>query len=333
MTGIAVVGAGYWGPNLIRNFAANTKCEALWVCDKDAARLENIGRRFPAAHLTESFGEVIESKADAVVIATPVGTHYTLAKAALEAGKHVFVEKPLASSAKEAEELVELADKKNLRLMVGHTFEYSPPVRKVSSLIDSGEMGDVFFVSSMRVNLGLFQNDISVIWDLAPHDFSILFSWIKDKPVSISATGKAFVQEGIPDVAFISTTFESGAVAHIEVSWLAPSKLRRTTVVGSKKMLVYDDTEVVEKVKIYDRGVDFPDPETFGEWQLSYRTGDILVPRLDQFEPLALETSEFLDAIEESRAPLTDGKSGLQVVRALEAAQQSLEAGGAPVKL
>ncbi len=333
MTGIAVVGAGYWGPNLIRNFANNPKCDALWVCDRDPARLENIGRRFPAATLSENFGSIIESDADAVVIATPVGTHYALAKSTLEAGKHVFVEKPLAASTKEAEELVELADKKDLRLMVGHTFEYSPPVRKVSSLIDSGEMGDIFFVSSMRVNLGLFQNDISVIWDLAPHDFSILFSWIKDKPVSVSATGKGFVQAGIPDVAFISTTFESGAVAHIEVSWLAPSKLRRTTVVGSKKMLVYDDTEVVEKVKIYDRGVDFPDPKTFGEWQLSYRTGDILVPRLDQFEPLALETSEFLDSIEEGRAPLTDGRSGLQVVRALEAAQKSVEAGGAPVAL
>ncbi len=330
---VAVVGAGYWGPNLIRNFAANALCKDLWVCEKDADRLEQIKSRFPQIKATQSFEEVLLSEVDAVVLATPVGTHYPLAKKALESGKHVFVEKPLASSVAEAEELVALADEKKLTLMVGHTFEYSPPVRKISSLIEKGDLGDVFFVSSMRVNLGLHQKDVSVIWDLAPHDFSILFSWIGEEPKTITATGGTFVQDGIPDVAFITTKFESGIVAHIEVSWLAPSKLRRTTVVGSKKMVVYDDTESIEKVKVFDRGVQYKDPETFGEFQLSYRTGDILIPKLDQFEPLALEATEFLSSIQNGTAPLSDGRSGLRVVKALQAAQESLDNGGTPVHL
>ena len=330
---VAVVGAGYWGPNLIRNFAANALCRELWVCERDAERLEKIKSRFPGIRATQSFEQVLESDVDALVLATPVGTHYQLAMKAMEAGKHVFVEKPMASSVKEAEALVDMAAKKGLTLMVGHTFEYSPPVRKISSLISSGDLGDVFFVSSMRVNLGLHQKDVSVIWDLAPHDFSILFSWIGEEPKCITATGGTFVQKGIPDVAFISTTFESGIVAHIEVSWLAPSKLRRTTVVGSKKKVVYDDTESIEKVKIFDRGVQYKDPETFGEFQLSYRTGDILIPKLDQFEPLGLEATEFLTSIQNKTAPLSDGLSGLRVVRALEAAQTSLDNGGAPVNL
>ena len=330
---VAVVGAGYWGPNLSRNFAANALCKELWVCERDADRLEQIKSRFPQVKATQSFEEVLLSDVDAMVLATPVGTHFPLAKKALEAGKHVFVEKPLASSVAEAEELVQLAEEKKLTLMVGHTFEYSPPVRKISSLIESGDLGDIFFVSSMRVNLGLHQKDVSVIWDLAPHDFSILFSWIGEEPKTITATGGTFVQDGIPDVAFITTKFESGIVAHIEVSWLAPSKLRRTTVVGSKKMVVYDDTESIEKVKVFDRGVQYKDPETFGEFQLSYRTGDILIPKLDQFEPLALEATEFLTSIQNGTAPLSDGRSGLRVVRALEAAQTSLDNGGAPVNL
>jgi predicted dehydrogenase len=330
---VAVIGAGYWGPNLIRNFSANALCKELWVCERDADRLEQIKSRFPQVKATQSFEEVMLSEVDAVVLATPVGTHFPLAKKALESGKHVFVEKPLASSVAEAEELVQLADEKNLTLMVGHTFEYSPPVRKISSLIESGDLGDVFFVSSMRVNLGLHQKDVSVIWDLAPHDFSILFSWIGEEPKTITATGGTFVQDGIPDVAFITTKFESGIVAHIEVSWLAPSKLRRTTVVGSKKMVVYDDTESIEKVKVFDRGVQYKDPETFGEFQLSYRTGDILIPKLDQFEPLALEATEFLTSIQNGTAPLSDGRSGLRVVKALQAAQESLDNGGAPVHL
>ncbi|OGQ84989.1 MAG: hypothetical protein A2289_12585 [Deltaproteobacteria bacterium RIFOXYA12_FULL_58_15] len=333
MARIAVVGAGYWGPNLVRNFYAHESCGELWVCEQDQQRLERVRSRFPGIHYTRSFDEIIDSDLDGVVVATTVGTHYELAKRALEAGKHVFVEKPLAVSVKKAEELVDLAAKKGKTLMVGHTFEYSPPVLKVKELIDTGELGRIFFVSSMRVNLGLHQKDVSVIWDLAPHDFSILFCWLGEVPTSISTTGNAFVQKGIPDVAFISARFPSGTIAHLEVSWLAPSKLRRTAIVGDKKMAVYDDTEATEKVKIFDRGVDFKYPETFGEYQLSYRTGDILSPKLAQHEPLAMETLEFLRAIDEGIVPRSDGESGLRVVRALDAAQRSMEAGGSPVQL
>jgi predicted dehydrogenase len=333
MARVAVVGAGYWGPNLIRNLFAHKSCTELWVCDRDQKRLDGIKSRFPDLKFTQSYDQVLESDVQGVMIATPVGTHYELARRALAAGKHVFVEKPLAASVKEANALVEQADKAGRQLMVGHTFEYSPPVLKIQKLIKDGELGRVFFVSSMRVNLGLHQKDVSVIWDLAPHDFSILFSWINEKPESVSAVGNWFVSKGVADVAFISMRFPSGTIAHIEVSWLAPSKLRRTTVVGDKKMLVYDDTEAVEKVKIFDRGVDFKNPENFGEFQLSYRTGDILSPKLDTFEPLAMETLEFLQGIDDGKKVRTDGRSGLRVVEALAAAQQSLEQGGVPVRL
>ncbi|MEE8409375.1 MAG: Gfo/Idh/MocA family oxidoreductase [Myxococcota bacterium] len=333
MPRIAVVGAGYWGPNLIRNFFSHKTCTELWVCDKNADQLAKIRSRFPDLTFTESFDDVLGSDVDGVVIATPVGTHHRLAMKALEAGKHVFVEKPMAASVAQAREMLETAVDKGKTLMVGHTFEFSPPVIKIKELIDSGEIGRVYFVTSMRVNLGLHQKDVSVIWDLAPHDFSILFYWLGERPSSVSTTGRAFVQKGIPDVAFISCEFPSGTIAHLEVSWLAPSKLRRTTVVGDKKMVVYDDTEAIEKVKVFDRGVDYKDPETFGEFQLSYRSGDILSPKLAGTEPLAAETGEFLAAIDGGPKPRADGESGLRVVTALAAAQQSLERGGVPVKL
>jgi predicted dehydrogenase len=239
----------------------------------------------------------------------------------------------MAPSVAQARELVDRAEKVGRTLMVGHTFEFSPPVIKIKELIDSGELGDVFFVSSMRVNLGLHQKDVSVIWDLAPHDFSILFRWLGERPTTITTTGRAFVQKGIPDVAFIACEFPSGPIAHLEVSWLAPSKLRRTAIVGDRRMVVYDDTEAIEKVKVYDRGVDYKDPETFGEYHLSYRSGDILIPKLPSTEPLADETQEFLAAIEGKGGPRCDGESGLRVVEALAAAQESLEKGGAPVTL
>ena len=333
MAKIGVVGAGYWGPNLIRNFQAHKSCTELWVCDKDAGRLGRARERFPGVKTTDSYDELLKSGVDGVVVATNVGTHYALASKALEAGKHVFVEKPMASSVREAETLIRLAEQRGVTLMVGHTFEYSPPVSKIRDLIHSGELGRIFFISSMRVNLGLHQKDVSVIWDLAPHDFSILFSWLGERPTSVTATGKGFVQKGIADVAFISMVFPSDCIAHVEVSWLAPSKLRRTAVVGDKKMLVYDDMEAIEKVKIYDRGVDFKDPETFGEFQLSYRTGDILSPKIDGAEPLGLETLDFIKAVDEGRKPRADGRAGLKVVEALAAAQKSLEQGGAPVRL
>ena len=263
-----------------------------------------------------------------MAIATPVNTHFSIAQSALQNGKHVFVEKPFTFSSSEANQLIELAEEKGLTLMVGHTFEYSPPVVKIGELISEGVLGDIYFISSSRVNLGLHRKDVSVIWDLASHDFSILFSWLKAAPLRITAIGKDYVQKGIPDVAFINMEFPSGCVAHVEVSWLAPSKLRRTAVIGSEKMLVYDDTEVMEKVKIYDKGVDYKEPGTFGEFQLSYRAGDIVSPRLDNYEPLGVEVTHFFDCIRTGKRPKTDGVSGLRVVQALEAAQKSLENGG-----
>lgn len=329
----AVVGAGYWGPNLIRNLLSTQRLTNVIVCDQDEARLASVKKRFPSVQTTLDFDAVLgDDTIDAVLLATPISTHGPLGLRALDAGKHVFIEKPLASSVSDAEQLIETAKRRERVLMVGHTFEYSPPVLRTKQIIDRGELGDIFFISVMRVNLGLHQRDVSVIWDLVPHDFSILFYWLGESPSFIYAFGRDCVQTGIPDVAFLNLRFPSGVIANIEVAWLAPSKLRRTAVVGQRKMLVYDDTQNIEKVKIYDQGVDFRDPETFGEFNLSYRTGDIVSPKLPSEEPLMKEMEHFLDCIQSGETPRTDGWSGLRVVEALEAAETSL-ATGQPVEL
>lgn len=325
----AVVGLGYWGPNLLRNLNETGACGELTACDLDSERLERIKRRYPGVRVTTDFERILDDGTiDAVLIATPISTHYALAKRVLEAGKHCFVEKPMAHNSSAALDLVRIAEARSRTLMVGHTFEYSPPVIKIKEIISSGELGELFYISSSRVNLGLHQKDVSVIWDLAPHDFSVLFHWLNQDPVRIIAVGKDYVQRGIPDVAFITLEFESGTIANVHVSWLAPSKLRRTAVVGSRKMLVYDDTESIEKVKIFDKGVEYKDPETFGEYQLSYRAGDIVSPKLGNYEPLAVEMAHFMDCIETGEKPKSDGVSGLRVVRALEAAERSIKNGG-----
>ena len=246
----------------------------------------------------------------------------------MKAGKHVFVEKPITTEAGQARELLELAADNGLTLMVGHTFVFSPPVRKVKEIIESGDLGDVHFITSSRVNLGLHQRDVSVVWDLASHDLSILYYWLGEAAETVYVTGRGCVSPAIPDVAFVNLRFPSGVVADITVSWLSPVKLRRTMVVGSKKMLLYDDTESVEKVKLFDHGVDFKDPETFGEFQLSYRTGDIVAPKLESIEPLFAESTHFLECIEANCRPITDGLAGLRVVASLEAAEKSLHNGG-----
>lgn len=326
---VALIGHGYWGPNLLRNYFELPDVKVKWVCDRDAGKLGKAKTRYPSVLVSESYGDVLgDPEVDAVVIATPISTHFALADAALSAGKHVFVEKPLTASSDDAARLVRHAESRNLTLMVGHTFEFSPPVVKIKELIDSGEIGDVYFVSSSRVNLGLHQKDVSVIWDLAPHDFSILFDWLDEEPEYVSAMGRGCLNCDIPDVAFVNLRFPSGAVAEIELSWLSPVKLRRTIVVGSKKMLVYDDTETVEKVKVYDHGATVVDPTSFGEFQLSYRTGDIVSPHLDSYEPLHTEASHFVSCVREGRKPKTDGRSGLRVVRALEQAEASMAAHG-----
>ena len=334
MTSVAIVGHGYWGPNLLRNYARLPGAEIKWVCDRRPEALETARSNYPALPTTTDYERVLDdADVDAVVIATPISTHFALAKAALEAGKHVFVEKPMTSSAADAEELVRLADQTGLTLMVGHTFVFSPPVRKLGDLIDRGELGDIHFITASRVNLGLHQKDVSVVWDLATHDLSILYYWLGESASSVYVTGRGCVVPDIPDVAFVNLRFPSGVIANIDIAWLSPVKLRRTVVVGSRRMALYDDTEAVEKVKIFDHGVDFKEPTTFGEFHLSYRTGDIVAPRLDTTEPLFAEAKHFVECIETRTRPITDGVAGLRVVASLEAAEHSLHNGGTSVPI
>ena len=324
--GIGIVGYGYWGPNLVRNYLECQDCTIRWVCDKSEIQLKKLRKKHPYLKTSQSFQTLIDDEqTDAIILATPITTHYSLAKAALLKGKHVFVEKPLAHSSKKAQELSSIAETEGRVLMVGHTFLYSPPVIKVGEIIKSGELGKIHYISSSRVNLGLHQRDASVIWDLAPHDFSILFYWLGEEPSDISVFGKACVKPGIADIAFVNLSFPSGIVAEVQLSWLSPVKLRRTVVVGSKKMLLYDDTEGVEKVKVFDHGVNFVDPQSYGEYQLSYRTGDIVAPRLESYEPLYAEANHFLECIETGKQPRTDGDCGVKVVKALELADACLQ--------
>jgi len=320
-----IIGLGYWGPNLLRNLYANKRTGELVMCDSNPVRLNQIKSRYPDIGYTPDYRNMLnDSSIDALIIATNVSSHYPLAKKALLSGKHVFIEKPFAASTAQAEELVDLGKKNGLVTMVGHTFMFSPPVIKAKEVIDSGELGKIHFITASRVNLGLHQKDVSVIWDLAPHDFSMLFYWLGEEPSTVSAFGHAYVLEGIPDVAFINLAFPSGSIANVQVSWLSPSKLRRTVIVGSRKMLVYDDTEPIEKIKIYDKGVEVIEPQSFGEYNLSYRTGDILSPKLPTGEPLAAEMEEFLSCVETGNTPRSSGAEGLAVVRALELADASL---------
>ena len=328
---LGVVGLGYWGPNLVRNLFEVPDVELVAVCDKDRERLELIRRRYPDVRRTTQYEDMLaDPSIDAIVIATPVSTHHELAAAALNAGKHVFVEKPLAASTAEATSLIQLAERQNLLLMPGHTFLYSSSVNVIRDLIRSGELGSIYFVSMSRVNLGLHQSDVSVTWDLGPHDFSILRYWLEETPSYVAAMSRSCVLPGTPDVAFINLEFPSGTIGHVELAWLAPSKLRRTTIVGSEKMVVYDDTSN-EPVRIYDSGAMLPDPESFGEYTLTYRTGDILAPRVDIVEPLFAEMADFADCIRTRSVPRSSSELGLEVVRVSEAVDRSLEQGGARV--
>jgi predicted dehydrogenase len=328
---VGVVGLGYWGPNLARNLQELDCAELVAICDSDGDRLEQIGRRFPAARAGASFDELLaDDRVDAVAFATPVSTHFPLASAALEACKHVFIEKPFAASSAECRELIRLGEERGLVVMPGHTFLYSPPVVAIRELIDEGVLGKLCFISMSRVNLGLHQADVSVTWDLGPHDFSILRYWLGEGPTNVSALTRGFVVPSIPDVAFIDLEFGSGTIAHVELSWLAPSKLRRTTIVGSEKMVVYDDTST-EPVRIFDSGVELKDPETFGEYQLTYRAGDIVSPRVPVAEPLSLELRDFCEAIASGSVPRSSSSIGLEVVRMIEAVDRSQELDGARV--
>jgi predicted dehydrogenase len=330
---VGVVGLGYWGPNLLRVLAELEDVEFAWLCDLDAGKLDRLARRHPEARLTRDVQDLFDDdELDAIVIATPVFSHYALARASLQAGKHTFVEKPLAPSVQEADELIRLADEVDRRLMCGHTFLYSPPVRAVADMLRAGTLGEVYFISSSRVNLGLHQRDVSVIWDLAPHDFSILLCWLDELPSSLRASGRASIVPGIHDVAFVTLTFPSGILVNVELSWLAPSKLRRTVVVGSERMVVYEDGSQ-EPIRVFDHGVVYEDPATFGQYNLSYRTGDITSPKLPTEEPLAAQMEAFVACCRVDSLGRTDIKLARDVVRLLEAAELSLNQGGAEVAI
>jgi predicted dehydrogenase len=326
---VGVIGCGYWGPNLIRNFDELGASEIVAVADLNQQRLAHIKTRFPTTQVTTDYRDLFSLGLDAVVVATPPATHYAIAREALNNGLGVLVEKPLALNSAHAEELVELAARRKLTLMVGHTFEYNPAVHELKRLISSGEVGEVYYIDAVRVNLGLFQPKANVLWDLAPHDISIILYLLGHRNATISAQGTACIFDGIHDVVYMNMQFPGGPMAHIRVSWLDPSKTRRITVVGSKKMVVYDDVEPLEKIKIYDKGVDRPPyTDTFGEFQCCYRYGDVVIPHISFAEPLRQECQHFVECVASGRTPQSDGLIGLNVVKVLEAAQRSLQSGG-----
>ena len=333
MINIGVIGCGYWGPNHIRNFHALSNCNMLVCCDKDANRLEHMKGLYPAIETTNATEDLFrDNRLDAIVIATPVFAHYELAKKTLESGKHVLVEKPMTDSVETSLSLIRLAREMNRVLMVGHTFEYTAAVNKVKEIVDSGELGEPLYVSSTRRNLGLFQPDINVAWDLAPHDISIITYLLGEIPVSVNCQGKSHYKKDIEDVATMTLNYTNGVIAFIHSSWLDPNKVRKTTIVGSKKMLLYNDVETQEKIKIYDKGVDAPPHyDTYADFQFSYRYGDIYSPRLEDYEPLREQSKHFLECIERGSQPRSCGYSGLRVVSVLEAASQSLKKGGQAV--
>jgi len=330
---VGVIGLGYWGPNLVRNFLAHKDVKKVVACDIRENRLQLIKEKFPAAELTTDCQAVIDSDTDIIVISTPVDTHYKLAKKALDSGKHIWVEKPFTSSSKEAEELIEIADKRNLKIFVDHTFIYNGAVIKIKELIDKNELGNIIYFDSERINLGLFQRDVNVIWDLAPHDLSIMtYLLINHKAKALAANGIANFK-GKENLAHICIYFEDNCFAHFHVNWVSPVKIRRIIVGGDKKMLVYDDMENFEKIKVYDSGVEFKSTESIHEALVQYRIGDMFSPKVNQTEALGLGTQEFISAIHENRQPLTNGKDGLAVIKLLEAADLSLNNKGQLVEL
>ena len=331
--GVAVIGFGYWGPNLVRNVAQHPALELRGLCEREPQRGLAFGELYPHAPVWRDLDQMLEDDTvDAVIVATPPSTHHAIAKAALEAGKHVLVEKPLAKTAAEARDLIDTADRRSLVLMPGHTFVYSPPVNKVRELIRDDIVGEVYFVTSQRMNLGKYQAD-GVICDLAPHDISILLYWLDEPVLEVSASARSIFQKGVPETAFLTLTFVSGTQANVQVSWLAPRKMREMTVVGSQRMIQYDDNASDEPVRLYDRGIEFSPPATFGEYKLTYRSGDIVVPRLEPSEPLGVELGDFANAILTGETPRSSAQLGLHIVETLEAAETSLREHGAPVSV
>src|SRR5450755_3588882 len=333
MIRIGVIGYGYWGPNIVRNFHAHESSEVVMVCDKSPKSLERLKKAHPDMPSTTNADDILKSpKIDVIAVVTPVWTHYELAKKALENGKHVFVEKPFTCSVAQAEELIELADRKNLKIMVDHTFLFTGAVKKIRQLIDEGSLGDLYYYDSLRVNLGLFQHDVNVIWDLAPHDLSIMDYVIGAKPDAVVATGESHLNN-IEDVAFITVYFPKHVIAHINVNWLSPVKVRTTLIGGEKKMLVWNDLEADEKIKVYDKGVHITSREGLYNLLVNYRSGDMWAPQIEQIEALKHEMAHFTDCLANNRKPINGGCAGLKVVRMLEAASQSLAKRGELVYL
>ncbi len=330
MLKVGVIGAGYWGPNLIRNFMQLSRSTVVNVADLDLDRLKHVKKLFPTINTTRGYQDIIQDPdIDIVAIATPVHTHFKFASEALAAGKNVFVEKPLTASVEEARGLIELAAKNQKKLMVGHTFLYTAAVRKMKEIIDSGELGDIYYINSQRLNLGLFQKDINVLWDLAPHDISIILHLLGKQPLSVNAVGASHINPSIEDIALLSMQFADNLVAFIQTSWLDPDKVRRITVVGSKKMMIFDDVQPTEKIRIYDKSVEGPKHyDTFAEFQYSYKYGDIVIPKIGGTEPLSTELNHFIDCILNNEEPLSNGQNGLEVVAVLETAQKSLSQNG-----
>lgn len=335
MVNIGVIGYGYWGPNLVRNFAETKDSKVTYVCDKKPDRLKLVQSRFPSTTVTQDFQELIHSpQVDAVVISTPVSTHFDLAVQALRAGKHVLVEKPMTSTVEEGEKLIEEAAKANRTLMVDHTFIYTPAVIKIKELVTSGVLGQLLYYDSVRVNLGLFQHDVNVLWDLAVHDLSIMDFILGEQPEVISATGVAHLHGQPADVAYITCYLANNLIAHFHVNWMAPVKVRRTLIGGDKQMIVYDDLEPSEKIKVYDKGVSLSEgAEGVYQMLVSYRSGDMWAPHLATTEALKSEAAHFIDCISDAKQPQTDGEMGLRIVKVLEAADQSMANHGQPVQL
>lgn len=334
MIRIGVVGYGYWGPNIVRNFATTDGAEVLSVCDIHEDMLKRAKKANPNVQVTKNSDDIcFSTNIDAVAIVTPVFTHFDIAKKALQNGKHVFVEKPFTFTVAQAKELIELADRKNLKIMVDHTFLFTGAVRKIKEIIDEGILGSLYYFDSMRVNLGLFQHDVNVIWDLAPHDLSIMDYLIKDKPTAIVATGAAHFDKEPEDIAYITLYFPNNMIAHFNVNWMSPVKIRTTLIGGDKKMLVWNDLQEDQKIEIYDKGVDVESREGIYDLLVSYRSGDMWVPKVNKTEALKLETEHFVDCVLNNKTPINDGISGLRVVEVLEAANKSLMKKGEIVEL
>jgi predicted dehydrogenase len=345
---IALIGLGYWGPNLARTLAQVNGAELHTLCDMRAERLTQFGQQYPQTQSTSDYNAVLDNPAvDAIVLATPAHTHFELAKAALQAGKSVMVEKPLAETSAQCRELIALAEANKLTLMAGHVFIYNAAVRKIKEYIQSGELGQIYYIYSQRLNLGQVRQDVNALWNFAPHDLSILCYWLDAKPQQVIARGYSYIQPGIEDVVFLTLDFPGGIGAHVHISWLDPRKVRRMTVVGSEKMVVYDDVDADTRIMLYDKGITKKSNqptssaanlslgryETFGEFQLLMRAGDVLIPKINFIEPLKLECQHFVECIQSGQRPITDGYDGLRVVETLEAAQRSLAQNGLRVPI